>query len=58
MVVVAPESERLQLLTPFPAWDGRDFERVPLLPAILRRLTNAFCGKGIAHGSLRPLIYD
>jgi len=30
-VVVAPDSDRLQLLEPFPAWDGRDFERVPLL---------------------------
>ncbi|MCG8588393.1 MAG: aconitate hydratase [Proteobacteria bacterium] len=30
-VVVSPESERLQLLTPFPAWDGSDFENLPLL---------------------------
>jgi aconitate hydratase len=30
-VAVAPDSERLQLLEPFAAWDGRDFERVPLL---------------------------
>ncbi len=30
-VQVSPESERLQLLTPFAAWDGRDFERLPLL---------------------------
>ncbi len=30
-VEVAPESERLQLLAPFPAWDGKDFERLPLL---------------------------
>jgi aconitate hydratase len=30
-VAVDPESERLQLLEPFPAWDGRDIERVPLL---------------------------
>ncbi len=28
---VAPDSKRLQLLTPFAAWDGKDFERVPLL---------------------------
>jgi len=30
-VVVAPDSERLALLAPFPAWDGKDFERLPLL---------------------------
>jgi aconitate hydratase len=30
-VVVAPGSERLELLEPFAPWDGRDFERLPLL---------------------------
>jgi len=30
-VQVAPDSKRLQLLTPFEAWDGNDFERLPLL---------------------------
>jgi aconitate hydratase len=30
-VRVDPASERLQLLEPFPAWDGGDIERVPLL---------------------------
>ncbi len=30
-VVVSPKSERLQRLTPFPAWDGRDFLDLPLL---------------------------
>jgi aconitate hydratase len=30
-VVVSPSSERLQLLEPFDAWDGRDFERLPVL---------------------------
>ncbi len=30
-VAVSPESERLQLLTPFPAWDGNDFEDELLL---------------------------
>ena len=28
---VAPDSERLQLLTPFAEWDGQDFEELPLL---------------------------
>jgi len=30
-VKVAPDSERLQLLSPFAPWDGEDFERMPLL---------------------------
>ena len=30
-VAVSPTSERLQLLEPFAPWDGRDFERLPLL---------------------------
>ncbi|MBI4436149.1 MAG: aconitate hydratase [Candidatus Omnitrophica bacterium] len=28
---VAPASERLQLLEPFPGWDGKDFEKLPIL---------------------------
>jgi aconitate hydratase len=30
-VLVRPDSERLQLLQPFPRWDGRDFDRLPIL---------------------------
>jgi aconitate hydratase len=30
-VVVDPNSSRLQLLAPFPAWDGKDFEEVQIL---------------------------
>jgi aconitate hydratase A / 2-methylisocitrate dehydratase len=30
-VVVRPDSERLQLLQPFPRWDGRDLDRLPIL---------------------------
>ena len=30
-VEVPPTSERLQLLQPFPRWDGKDFEQLPLL---------------------------
>jgi aconitate hydratase len=30
-VAVRPDSERLQLLRPFPRWDGRDFDRLPIL---------------------------
>jgi aconitate hydratase len=29
-VVVSPTSDRLQLLTPFEPWDGRDFENLPI----------------------------
>jgi len=30
-VEVAPSSDRLQLLEPFPRWDGRDFAKLPIL---------------------------
>jgi aconitate hydratase len=30
-VAVRPDSERLQLLAPFPPWDGRDLDRLPVL---------------------------
>ena len=30
-VVVSPTSERLQLLDPFPEWDGEDFRELPIL---------------------------
>ena len=30
-VAVSPTSERLQLLEPFSAWDGKDYEKLPLL---------------------------
>jgi aconitate hydratase len=30
-VAVSPTSERLSVLEPFPAWNGRDMERLPLL---------------------------
>ena len=30
-MVVPPGSERLQLLQPFPRWDGRDFTELPIL---------------------------
>lgn len=30
-VVINPESERLQELAPFAAWDGKDFDKLPLL---------------------------
>ena len=30
-IEVSPTSERLQLLDPFPAWDGKDFADLPLL---------------------------
>ena len=30
-VAVSPTSDRLQVLTPFPAWDGNDYEDLPIL---------------------------
>ena len=30
-VAVSPTSDRLQLLAPFPAWDGNDYEDLPIL---------------------------
>jgi aconitate hydratase len=30
-VAIRPDSERLQVLAPFPRWDGKDFERLPIL---------------------------
>jgi len=30
-IELAPDSERIQLLTPFPRWDGRDFAALPVL---------------------------
>jgi aconitate hydratase len=30
-VAVSPDSERLQLLSPFPEWDGKDFVELPVL---------------------------
>ena len=30
-VIVSATSERLQRLEPFPAWDGKDFDRLPIL---------------------------
>jgi len=30
-VIVSPSSTRLQLLEPFPAWDGNDYEDLPIL---------------------------
>ncbi len=30
-IKVSPTSDRIQLLEPFPAWDGQDFEQLPVL---------------------------
>jgi len=30
-IAVSPTSDRLQLLQPFPAWDGKDYENLPVL---------------------------
>ena len=36
---VRPDSQRLQLLPPWPAWDGRDFENLPVLMKTRGRTT-------------------
>ena len=38
-VEVAPDSQRLQLLQPFAPWDGKDFERLPLLIKVKGKCT-------------------
>ncbi|MBI1991961.1 MAG: aconitate hydratase [Candidatus Omnitrophica bacterium] len=38
-VVIAPTSERLQRLEPFPAWDGKDFEKLPILVKVRGQCT-------------------
>jgi aconitate hydratase len=39
VVVVNPKSERLQLLEPFAAWDGKDFVDLPILVKALGKCT-------------------
>ena len=38
-IVVDPNSERLQLLEPFPAWDGNDYVEVPVLIKVKGKCT-------------------
>ena len=38
-IAVDPESERLQLLEPFPAWDGDDFLELPVLMKVRGKCT-------------------
>jgi aconitate hydratase len=38
-VKIDPESERLQVLMPFPAWDGKDFTGLPLLIKVKGKCT-------------------
>ncbi len=38
-VIVDPKSERLQLLTPFPAWDGKNIENAALLIKVIGKCT-------------------
>ncbi len=38
-VVVSPTSDRLQLLTPFPEWDGRDYLELPILGKGMGKVT-------------------
>lgn len=38
-IEVNPKSERLQLLDPFPKWDGKDFEKLPVLLKVKGKCT-------------------
>ncbi len=38
-VIVGPESERLQLLEPFPVWDGNDFDKLLVLLKVKGKCT-------------------
>ncbi len=38
-VEVAPDSQRLQIMEPWPAWDGEDFERLPVLLKVSGKCT-------------------
>lgn len=38
-VIISPTSERLQRLEPFEAWDGEDFERLPILVKVKGQCT-------------------
>ncbi len=38
-VIVKPQSERLALLDPFAAWDGKDYEQLPLLIKVKGKCT-------------------
>ena len=38
-VAVAPDSQRLQIMEPWPAWDGEDFEQVPVLLKVSGKCT-------------------
>ena len=38
-VIIDPNSKRLQLLEPFPKWDGYDFEKLPILAKVKGKCT-------------------
>ncbi len=38
-ITVSPTSDRLQLLTPFPAWDGKDYLELPILGKGMGKVT-------------------
>jgi aconitate hydratase len=45
-VKVSPQSERLQLLQPFPRWDGRDFTELPILVKTKGKTTTDHIARG------------
>ena len=54
-ITVNPHSQRLQLLTPFPAWDGMDLLNMPLLIKVLGNVpptTSLWRGHGSVSGDI------
>ena len=45
-IVVDPDSERLQLLQPFPEWDGNDYVEVPVLMKVKGKCTTDHISPG------------
>ena len=38
-VIINKDSDRLQKLEPFPKWDGKDFEKLPVLAKVRGKCT-------------------
>lgn len=52
-VLIDPSSKRLQLLKPFPKWDGKDFENIPILVKAKGKCTTDHISPAGAWLSLR-----
>ena len=52
-VIIDPDSKRLQRLEPFPAWDGKDFEDIPIMVKAKGKCTTDHISPAGAWLSLR-----